>query len=189
MSAIRDLLALTARDDVISLAGGLPATDSIPLQRVRRAAEDALGESSSVQYGETSGRRALRAVVAERESRHLGRTIDPSEVVITHGSQQALTLLAHCSTRDRSSWSMNPLIPVRCRCSRSPTLTSARFRSPTTKWLRTNSPVCSRSGSTPQRPDASSHRLPLRSRHSTVQCLEDSCTDAPSGRVAHVATR
>lgn len=93
-SAIRDLLALTARDDVISLAGGLPATDAIPVQRIRQAADDALAESSAVQYTETSGRRALRAVVAERESRHLGRTIVLSEVVITHGSQQALTLLA-----------------------------------------------------------------------------------------------
>lgn len=93
-SAIRDLLALTARDDVISLAGGLPATDAIPVQRIRHAADDALAESSAVQYTETSGRRALRAVVAERESRHLGRTIVLSEVVITHGSQQALTLLA-----------------------------------------------------------------------------------------------
>lgn len=93
-SAIRDLLALTARDDVISLAGGLPDTDLIPVQRIRRAAEDVLAQSSSVQYGETSGWRALRAVVAQRESRMLQRTIAATEVVITHGSQQALTLVA-----------------------------------------------------------------------------------------------
>ncbi len=93
-SAIRDLLALTARDDVISLAGGLPDTDLIPVQRIRRAAEDVLAQSSSVQYGETSGWRALRAVLAQRESRLLQRTIAATEVVITHGSQQALTLVA-----------------------------------------------------------------------------------------------
>lgn len=93
-SAIRDLLALTAREDVISLAGGLPATELIPAQRIRAAAATALGESSSVQYGETSGWRGLREVVAARESRSSGRVVAPDEVVITHGSQQALTLVA-----------------------------------------------------------------------------------------------
>ncbi|WP_072807402.1 aminotransferase-like domain-containing protein [Rhodococcoides yunnanense] len=93
-SAIRDLLALTARDDVISLAGGLPATELIPVDRVREAAHAVLGESSSVQYGETSGWRRLREVVAALQSSVIGRAVDTSEVVITHGSQQALTLVA-----------------------------------------------------------------------------------------------
>nr|WP_296772573.1 PLP-dependent aminotransferase family protein [Rhodococcus sp. (in: high G+C Gram-positive bacteria)] len=93
-SAIRDLLSLTARDDVISLAGGLPATELIPVQRIREAAADALADSSAVQYGETSGWRALRDVVAQRESTLIGRIVDASQTVITHGSQQALTLVA-----------------------------------------------------------------------------------------------
>lgn len=93
-SAIRDLLSLTAREDVISLAGGLPATELIPVQRIREAAADVLAESSAVQYGETSGWRALREVVAHRESTLSGRIVDASETVITHGSQQALTLVA-----------------------------------------------------------------------------------------------
>lgn len=93
-SAIRDLLALTARDDVISLAGGLPATELIPAERIREAAHTVLAGSSSVQYGETSGWRGLRDIVAARESRFLGRSIPAEEVVITHGSQQALTLVA-----------------------------------------------------------------------------------------------
>ncbi|MDJ0395893.1 PLP-dependent aminotransferase family protein [Rhodococcus sp. G-MC3] len=93
-SAIRDLLSLTARDDVISLAGGLPATELIPVQRIREASADVLAESSAVQYSETSGWRTLREVVASRESTLMGRIVDASEVVITHGSQQALTLVA-----------------------------------------------------------------------------------------------
>ncbi|MET0198327.1 MAG: PLP-dependent aminotransferase family protein, partial [Rhodococcus fascians] len=93
-SAIRDLLALTARGDVISMAGGLPATELIPLQRIRDAAHDVLAETASVQYGETSGVRGLRDIVAARESAAIGRRIDASEVVVTHGSQQALTLVA-----------------------------------------------------------------------------------------------
>ncbi len=93
-SAIRDLLALTAREDVISLAGGLPAAELIPAQRIREAANAALADPSAVQYGETPGWRGLREIVAARESALIGRAVDACEVVITHGSQQALTLLA-----------------------------------------------------------------------------------------------
>ena len=37
-SAIRDLLTLTARPEVISLAGGLPAADLLPRERIAAAA-------------------------------------------------------------------------------------------------------------------------------------------------------
>ncbi|WP_430333610.1 PLP-dependent aminotransferase family protein [Rhodococcus sp. ACT016] len=93
-SAIRDLLTLTARPDVISLAGGLPATELVPRERIAQAAQRALGDPRSVQYGETSGWAPLREAVAARESAKVGRRIDPAEVVVTHGSQQALSLLA-----------------------------------------------------------------------------------------------
>lgn len=94
-SAIRDLLALTARDDVISLAGGLPATDLIPIDRIAAAAEAVLRRSDAVQYCETSGHRTLRSVVAARETlARRGVPVPVESVIVTHGSQQALTLLA-----------------------------------------------------------------------------------------------
>jgi 2-aminoadipate transaminase len=94
-SAIRDLLALTARDDVISLAGGLPATDLIPVDRIAAASEAVLRRPDAVQYCETSGHRTLRGVIAARESLVRGGAPVPLEsVIVTHGSQQALTLLA-----------------------------------------------------------------------------------------------
>ena len=94
-SAIRDLLALTAREDVISLAGGLPATDLIPVERLAAAAEAALRTPDAVQYCETRGHGTLRSVLAARESAVRGGAAVPVEtVVVTHGSQQALTLLA-----------------------------------------------------------------------------------------------
>jgi 2-aminoadipate transaminase len=94
-SAIRDLLSLTARDDVISLAGGLPATDLIPVDRIAAAAEAALRRPDAVQYCETSGHRTLRSIIAARESAVRGGVPVPVEsVIVTHGSQQALTLLA-----------------------------------------------------------------------------------------------
>lgn len=91
-SAIRDLLAVTERPGVISLAGGLPAPELLPTDRVSAAAEAALRSPAALQYGVTTGVPALREVVHARETAIVGR--DPGAVVVTHGSQQALSLLA-----------------------------------------------------------------------------------------------
>ncbi|QJY48436.1 PLP-dependent aminotransferase family protein [Pseudonocardia broussonetiae] len=91
-SAIRDLLALTARPEVISLAGGLPAAELMPRARIAEAAAKALTDPRSVQYGETAGLPALRAVLAAHETGRCGREV--ADVVVTTGSQQALDLVA-----------------------------------------------------------------------------------------------
>jgi 2-aminoadipate transaminase len=93
-SAIRDLLALTARPEVISLAGGLPGTDLLPRERVGTALAAAVTDPAAVQYGETAGLRRLREVVAAHESGRLGRPVPADGVVVTSGSQQALDLVA-----------------------------------------------------------------------------------------------
>lgn len=91
-SAIRDLLALTSRPEVISLAGGLPAADLMPRARIAEAAAAALADPASIQYGETAGLPALRAVLAAHETARCRREI--ADVVVTTGSQQALDLVA-----------------------------------------------------------------------------------------------
>jgi 2-aminoadipate transaminase len=93
-SAIRDLLTLTARPEVISLAGGLPAADLLPRERIAAAAARALTEPAAVQYAETAGIAPLRETVAAHESARCARPIRPVDVVVTSGSQQALDLLA-----------------------------------------------------------------------------------------------
>ncbi|MFD4429583.1 PLP-dependent aminotransferase family protein [Nocardia sp. NPDC058497] len=93
-SAIRDLLKLTARADVISLAGGLPDAALMPSGRIAVAAESALADAAVLQYTESPGLPALRAVIAARETARIGRAVPVDEVFITHGSQQALSLLA-----------------------------------------------------------------------------------------------
>jgi 2-aminoadipate transaminase len=93
-SAIRDLLALTARPEVISLAGGLPGTDLLPRERIAAALAGAVADPAAVQYGETAGLRPLREVLAEHESGRLGRAVSTEAVVVTSGSQQALDLVA-----------------------------------------------------------------------------------------------
>ncbi|WP_405179778.1 PLP-dependent aminotransferase family protein [Nocardia sp. NBC_01377] len=93
-SAIRDLLKLTSRAEIISLAGGLPDAALMPSERIAEAAAKALTDTAVLQYTESPGWAPLRAVLAERESARIGRAVALAEVFVTHGSQQALSLLA-----------------------------------------------------------------------------------------------
>jgi 2-aminoadipate transaminase len=96
-SAIRDLLTLTARPEVISLAGGLPAADLLPRDRIAQAVAAALTDPASVQYGETAGLARLREVVARHETARGVGPLRASDVVVTSGSQQALDLVARAT--------------------------------------------------------------------------------------------
>ncbi|WP_063060409.1 aminotransferase-like domain-containing protein [Nocardia sienata] len=93
-SAIRDLLKLTADPNILSLAGGLPDAGLMPGARIAAAAESALRGSAALQYTESPGWGPLREVLAGRESDRLGRRVDIAQIFVTHGSQQALSLLA-----------------------------------------------------------------------------------------------
>lgn len=92
-SAIRDLLKLTERPEVIGLAGGLPDEQLMPRDRIARAAEAALADRSRLQYTQSAGWGPLRETLAVRESARLGRPVPVEQVFVTHGSQQALSLL------------------------------------------------------------------------------------------------
>jgi 2-aminoadipate transaminase len=96
-SAIRDLLKLTEQREVLSLAGGLPTPDSFPMAELRREADRLLGEfgASAVQYSATDGVIDLRRWIAQWATESFGRTVAvDGEILVTHGSQQALDLLA-----------------------------------------------------------------------------------------------
>ena len=56
-SAMRDMMAMTARPEVISLAGGLPDTEHVPAGDVRRDDARIAAEScaKALQYGPTEG--------------------------------------------------------------------------------------------------------------------------------------
>src|SRR5215471_12755010 len=93
-SAIRELLKVTRRPEVISFAGGLPAAELFPIPQVK-AAVDAVLQSlggKSLQYGETEGVPELREWVARHFSRN-GVEITAENVLITTGAQQALDLV------------------------------------------------------------------------------------------------
>lgn len=93
-SAIRDLLHVTERPEMISLAGGLPAPECFPVERLASAAAHVIATvpSAALQYGPTEGYRPLRAWIAERMAT-LGVKVPTEQVLITSGSQQGLDLL------------------------------------------------------------------------------------------------
>ncbi len=93
-SAIRELLKVTEQPEMISFAGGLPAPEVFPLERVEMATHKVLKErgEQALQYGATEGYRPLRELLAQRMSRgNLRLTLE--NVLIVSGSQQALDLL------------------------------------------------------------------------------------------------
>ena len=92
-SVIRELLAVTARPDIVSMAGGLPDERAMPADWLAECAARALGEPGALQYSTTEGDPALRSSIADWESAWTGRPTDPDDVLVTTGSQQALDLL------------------------------------------------------------------------------------------------
>jgi len=93
-SAVRELLKLTAQPGMISFAGGLPAAELFPLERVRQATEAVLQHQGqrALQYGPTEGLPELRQWIARRFSGP-DEAIGPENVVIVSGGQQALDLI------------------------------------------------------------------------------------------------
>jgi 2-aminoadipate transaminase len=91
-SAIRELLALVQRPGIISLAGGLPSPGHFPLEQTRAVIDDLLGRGPEVlQYSSTEGQPALREWIAA------GHGVGVDQVLVTHGSQQALDLVARAT--------------------------------------------------------------------------------------------
>lgn len=93
-STIREILKLTAQPDVISFAGGLPAPEFFPVERVKQAADLALSEmgQAALQYSTSEGMPELRAMIAERLSTN-DLTVTPDNILMTTGSQQGLDLV------------------------------------------------------------------------------------------------
>ncbi|HYY53371.1 MAG TPA: PLP-dependent aminotransferase family protein, partial [Myxococcales bacterium] len=93
-SAIREILKVAERPDVLSFAGGLPAPEAFPAGALARAHADVFSRDAAgaLQYGATEGYRPLRAWVAERMTRR-GLPATPEQVLITAGSQQGIDLV------------------------------------------------------------------------------------------------
>src|SRR3954464_95079 len=96
-SAMRDLMAITERPEVISLAGGLPDTSTFPAESLaallsKLAATDS---ARALQYAPTEGMAAVGEAIATVMAAE-GMDGDPEDVLVTTGGQQVIDLV--CKT-------------------------------------------------------------------------------------------
>jgi 2-aminoadipate transaminase len=93
-SAMRDLMAVTARPEIISLAGGLPDTSTFPPDTFAAVAQRIASEScaKALQYGPTEGLEETKACIAEVMAAE-GMHADHEDVLVTTGGQQVLDLV------------------------------------------------------------------------------------------------
>lgn len=94
-SAIREILKVTERPEVISFAGGLPSPATFPIDRIQAACNTILTNDprAALQYGPTEGYMPLREWIAARCVLN-GAKVSAANVMVTTGSQQALDLIA-----------------------------------------------------------------------------------------------
>jgi 2-aminoadipate transaminase len=94
-SAMRDLMAITARPEVISLAGGLPDTSTFPAATfaadMTRIAQTSAAEA--LQYGPTEGFAETVDCIVQVMGAE-GMLPDHDDVIVTTGGQQAIDLVS-----------------------------------------------------------------------------------------------
>ena len=93
-SAMRDLMAVTARPEIISLAGGLPDTSTFPPDTFAAVAQRIASEScaKALQYGPTEGLEETKDCIAEVMGAE-GMRVDTEDVLVTTGGQQVIDLV------------------------------------------------------------------------------------------------
>src|SRR6476646_9098889 len=96
-SAMRDLMAITERPEVISLAGGLPDTSTFPAEELaavlsRVAAADS---ARALQYGPTDGIAAVKDAIVTVMAAE-GVDVGTEDILVTTGGQQVIDLV--CKT-------------------------------------------------------------------------------------------
>ncbi len=93
-SIIREILKVTEKPGILSMAGGLPSADTFPVDALKAACDTVLTQNprEALQYAASEGYGPLREWVAARVAT-LGMTVSPDQVLITSGSQQGLDLV------------------------------------------------------------------------------------------------
>jgi 2-aminoadipate transaminase len=93
-SAMRDLMAITERPEIISLAGGLPDTSTFPAELLAKLMSGVAAEASAraLQYGPTEGWNDVREAIVEVMAAE-GTDVDPQDVLVTTGGQQVIDLV------------------------------------------------------------------------------------------------
>jgi len=93
-SVMRDLMAVTERPEVISLAGGLPDTSMFDAELFGSLMADIAAGSTAqaLQYGPTEGLQAVRQCIVELMAAE-DMVVAEDELIVTTGGQQAIDLV------------------------------------------------------------------------------------------------
>ena len=94
-SAIRELFKLLGKPGIISFAGGFPDPSLFDVDGIREAVNNALTHDSgaALQYGATEGFNPLREQLAALMAQKGCNNVQPDQLIVTTGSQQALDLI------------------------------------------------------------------------------------------------
>lgn len=93
-SVMRDLMSITDRPEIISLAGGLPDTSVFPpdvLESVLVTLSRTLS-AEALQYGPTEGNMAIKKCIVDVMAAE-GMNVDPGDMIVTTGGQQVIDLV------------------------------------------------------------------------------------------------
>ncbi len=93
-SVIRETLKISSKPGIINFAGGLPASELLPIDQVQECVDSVLTDhgTKALQYSISQGELVLRELVAHRISRQ-GLPVTADNILITTGSQQGLDLI------------------------------------------------------------------------------------------------
>lgn len=95
-SEIRELLKLSEQPEIISFAGGFPAPELFPKDKLAEVTSKVLTEQGEIalQYTTTEGYAPLRKIIVEERMAPAGVKCDISNIMLTNGSQQGLEFSA-----------------------------------------------------------------------------------------------
>ncbi len=93
-SAIRELLKLTQRPEILSFAGGLPAPETFPIEQLKEITAEVYDNegAQALQYGATEGDGKLRKILVDRY-KNQGLNIGTDNLIVLTSSQQGLDLV------------------------------------------------------------------------------------------------
>ena len=94
-SFVREILKYLGAPGIISFSGGFPNAESFPVKEMQEALQEIMSESGKtvLQYSGSQGYLPLRQWIANRYKTRFDMEVDPEDILIVNGSQQALDLI------------------------------------------------------------------------------------------------
>jgi 2-aminoadipate transaminase len=95
-SFVREIFKFLGDPEMISFSGGFPNPSSFPVDGIKEAAIKVLEAdgANALQYSSSEGYLPLRQYISNRYKKRFDLEVDPSEILICNGSQQAFDLIA-----------------------------------------------------------------------------------------------